>query len=385
MDFPISVPSIGLVDGKFVDEDPLSGQPGSLIPSAWGNSITIELLNVIEAAGLDPSETELTQLLQSIRLLNKQPGLLADTGAANTYTATNAPVLTALPSSGYVQRIVIANTNTGPATYAPDGLAAKPIYGLGLQPLQGGELPAGLAMMMYLVQPGVNGGNGAWIIIESLGGAQQITQATKSLHAVQFDQILKNYAWNKGFQALTASGNFTVPAGVYWLDVEGWGGGGGGGGSSTGGGTAGGGGPGGYFRKLLAVTPGQVIPYAIGAGGNPGGLGGSGTAGGATTFSLGSLSAGGGGAGLPNPSGNSGAGGVASGGDINISGAAGSSGAASNVQGGSGGQVPGGGGSSGSGAQGAAGSGTIPGGAGGGGGSNSTGGSGARGQVNVRW
>ena len=40
MDFPKSVPNIGLVDGQFVDENVSTGTPGSLIPSAWGNAVT---------------------------------------------------------------------------------------------------------------------------------------------------------------------------------------------------------------------------------------------------------------------------------------------------------------------------------------------------------
>lgn len=36
MDYPNSVPSAGLVDGKFVDENPITGAPGSLIPASWG-------------------------------------------------------------------------------------------------------------------------------------------------------------------------------------------------------------------------------------------------------------------------------------------------------------------------------------------------------------
>lgn len=62
MDFPNSVPSIGLVNGKFADEDPLAGTPGSLIPSAWGNAVTDELLAVITAAGLVPDEATFNQL-----------------------------------------------------------------------------------------------------------------------------------------------------------------------------------------------------------------------------------------------------------------------------------------------------------------------------------
>jgi hypothetical protein len=69
VDFPISVPSIGLVDGKFADEDPLGGTPGSLIPAQWGNAVTEELLAVIQAAGLAPDEEDNDQLLQAINQL----------------------------------------------------------------------------------------------------------------------------------------------------------------------------------------------------------------------------------------------------------------------------------------------------------------------------
>lgn len=69
VDYPKSVPGIGLVNGKFVDENTASGTPGSLIPSTWGNSLTDELLNVIEAGGLEPSEGARDQVLEAIRAL----------------------------------------------------------------------------------------------------------------------------------------------------------------------------------------------------------------------------------------------------------------------------------------------------------------------------
>ncbi|RRW63474.1 phage tail protein [Pseudomonas fluorescens] len=67
MDYPKSVPSAGLVNGKFVDENPLMGTPGSLIPADWGNGVTLEILNVINAAGITPDEKKYDQLLQAIQ------------------------------------------------------------------------------------------------------------------------------------------------------------------------------------------------------------------------------------------------------------------------------------------------------------------------------
>lgn len=67
MDYPKSVPSAGLSNGRFVDEDPLAGTPGSLIPASWGNGVTLELLNVIQAAGIAPSEVVYNQLLTALR------------------------------------------------------------------------------------------------------------------------------------------------------------------------------------------------------------------------------------------------------------------------------------------------------------------------------
>lgn len=66
MDYPKSIPSAGLVSGKFVDEDPITGTPGSLIPAAWGNSVTEEILGVITAAGVAPSELRNNQLIEAI-------------------------------------------------------------------------------------------------------------------------------------------------------------------------------------------------------------------------------------------------------------------------------------------------------------------------------
>lgn len=85
MDYPKSTPSVGLVGGKFVDENTGTGQPGSLIPAAWGNAVTDELLAVIAAAGFTPSESDLGQLLKAIQTIAasdiKRSVRVATTGA----------------------------------------------------------------------------------------------------------------------------------------------------------------------------------------------------------------------------------------------------------------------------------------------------------------
>jgi hypothetical protein len=225
-------------------------------------------------------------LIAAIRNASKQTVILTDTGAANAYTAVNAPALTVLPSTGYVQRINIAHANTGASTYAPDGLTAKPIYGLGLQPLQGGELPVGVAVLMYLVQAGVNSGNGAWIIIDSLGGAQQIAPATASQHAVQLGQI--GGGQYLGTQIFTSSGTYTP--GVYTVGgrsvtaskarfrgVAAGGAGGGTAATSAGQAASGGGGAAGNpFEFTLSPAATQTITIGAAGTGVAGSSGGSG-------------------------------------------------------------------------------------------------------------
>lgn len=69
MDYPKSVPNVGLVNGKFIDENTTTGVVGSLIPCGWGNAVTDEILNVILAAGLVPTEADHDQLLEAINAI----------------------------------------------------------------------------------------------------------------------------------------------------------------------------------------------------------------------------------------------------------------------------------------------------------------------------
>lgn len=210
MDFPISVPSIGLVDGKFVDEDPLLGRPGSLIPSSWGNSITLEVLNVIEAAGLAPSEEDLTQLLQAIRLINQAATTTfgVDTGAANVYTVAYTPAISAL-SNGVPLRFKAKTANNGASTFSQNGGPAKALVGLGLAALQGGEIVAdGICTVVYSATLDKA------ILLSCTGGALAIAPGIKSQHALQLGQVsgIVGQARNARMymSAASASGTFTA-------------------------------------------------------------------------------------------------------------------------------------------------------------------------------
>ncbi len=171
MDYPKSIPSVGLVNGKFVDENPVTGAPGSLIPAAWGNSITDEVVNVVKTSGLVPDETDLGQLLLSIQKINQSDSVryALDTGRAGVYIATYAPALTALVD-GLILRFKALNGNTGASTFSPNGLAAKPIVGIDHISLLGGEI---VAAGDVWVQWNSSIGDGAWILIASSGAAKQ--------------------------------------------------------------------------------------------------------------------------------------------------------------------------------------------------------------------
>ena len=279
MDFPISVPSIGLVDGKFVDEDPLSGQPGSLIPSAWGNSITIEVLNVIEAAGLVTSELDLTQLLQAIRLIAQggSGNFGTDTGTANTYAVAYAPAIPALVN-GLLLRFKASAANTAGSTFSPNGLLVKPLVGLGLAALQGGEIVAnGLCTVVY------SSTLDQWILLESTGGAMQVAPATKSQQAMQLGQAVGRLL---NVQVLSGTGTFAKTPGTNKVRIRGAGGGGAGGGAaSTAAGnlSAGAGGSAGAPVEGVYSTGFDGASYTVGAGG-VGIAAATGGAGGTTSF-----------------------------------------------------------------------------------------------------
>jgi hypothetical protein len=282
VDYPKSVPSVGLVNGKFVNEDVVAGLPGSLIPATWGNSVTDELLNVVKSAGLEPSEADATQLLQAVKKLSQagEDKHATDIGAANLYMANYVPAVTAL-KDGLALRFTAGSANTGASTFAPNGLMPKPLVSLAASALRPAEIVGGsVCSVVY------SAALDSWVLVYASGG---------------------NAASGRllGIKTFTASGSYVPSVGMKNVLVTIVGGGGGSSGigatNSTQVSLTGGGASGSYAQAWLssaAIGQSQII--TVGAGGAAGVVGTGGGSGG--TSSLGSLVTATGGGGSPSSS-----------------------------------------------------------------------------------
>ena len=179
--------------GYFSNGNPTTGLGATVLTADYMNMVMLELLNVVKAGGISPSKTTYDQVLSALKRIGQNTIVLADTGIANAYSAANpSPLVTSTWGDGVVQAVKIAHTNTGASTYSPDGLAAIPIYGLGLQPLQGGELVAGAtAVLVHSTIPGVNSGNPICVLMMCPGGAQQLATGSYATSPIQFDSTTK--------------------------------------------------------------------------------------------------------------------------------------------------------------------------------------------------
>lgn len=185
-------------------------------------------------------------------------------------------------------------------------------------------------------------------------------------------------------QKFTASGVFSVPAGVTAVFAEVIGGGGSGAGYNGSVGARGGGGGGGYARKrITGLTPGQSIAVTVGAGGAGVGSGMGGNAGGTSSF--GAFVSATGGAGGDYTNGIGGIGGEGVGGDVNVRGDAGHAATGETVRYGGGSSFYGAGAAALPGWVGGGSSASEPGAGGGAMGSTGTSGAGAPGFVLVYW
>lgn len=153
-------------NASYANGNAATASEGSIPPADAFENPQREIVAAIEAAGLTPNRTVLTQLRQANARQASGATYFASAGAANTYALTATPpavgVLFEVPSSpflGQLVRLVPHQTNTGAATATWAGVT-KAIRTWNDQALAGGELVINRPTECWY-DPQANGGAGA--------------------------------------------------------------------------------------------------------------------------------------------------------------------------------------------------------------------------------
>jgi hypothetical protein len=251
MDYPKSQPDVYLHQGKFTDGTADGTIPPSRDPAQTQNDIIDSILAVQTAGGLAHEEGNINQLRDAIlaMIAAKATNTIPVAAKAAAYTAVAADRAKLLDCTG-----TFSLSFTAAATLADGWWCAVRNSGTGTITLDpnGAELIDGASTAT--LAPGES------CIVVCSGGALFTVGKTVAQAGYGNRQIF------------SASGTFTVPAGVTRVFVEVWGGGGGGGGGDTGAiVSASGGGGGGYANKIIAgLLPGTTVSVTIGGAGTPG-------------------------------------------------------------------------------------------------------------------
>jgi hypothetical protein len=207
---------------------------GLINPTNLNNAAALtgtELVPLSQSGGLVRSTlTSLVNFVLQQLPASNNGTLLTDTGAANVYSATNpVPLITSTWITGVQQEILVAHTNTGASTYAPDGLTPIPILGNGFKALTGGEMLAGgIAQMIRLTATGINSGNPFALLLNCTGAPQQVAPGVTTAQTPTLGQV-QTGSTNVGVDTGTANTYVVafspaltapVPWAPFWFEVN---------------------------------------------------------------------------------------------------------------------------------------------------------------------
>jgi len=273
---------------------------GSTLTATEWNEVPSELQNVIENLGLTLSSGDLNQLGKAIAGYVANGTFYTDSGAADAYVLTTIGL------------------KQSPTAYT-DGLE---INFLAANPCTGGAVTvnvAGLGVKNIKLSGGANPGAG-----DITGRSNCVFDLANDWFELTTAAVV---AAAPDLAVFTTSGSYSKPAGLLAVEVTVVGGGGGGGGAAISAVAGGGGGGGAAIEILLASALSASETVTIGAGG-AGGSSGVGGTGGTTSFGAFLSATGGVGGGAGNAQvEEGGAGGIGSGGDLNLKGNGGGGGA----------------------------------------------------------
>jgi hypothetical protein len=153
-------------NAPYINGNPATGTEGSIPSAAVFQNPQTEIVNLIIASGLVPTDSDLQQLLESVR--SQFVNYAVDTGSVNAYSVAYTPALL-VRQLGQPYRVKILNNNTGASTFN-DGLGVAPIVLSGGAALSANELVAGMIAELVwdgthfqLVNSTVGGGGGGTV------------------------------------------------------------------------------------------------------------------------------------------------------------------------------------------------------------------------------
>lgn len=161
-------------NAPYIDGNPSAGIQGSIVPAAAIEYPQRELVNMIEACGLTPTNTVLYQLASAIQSGKVYFGI--DAGTTNNLQVTLAPV--PVYKNGLLVNVLVTNSNTGPSVLNCNAIGPKPIRRKGNVPILANDMQAGsIAALIF---------NENWdafqlIGVEGAGGRGELT-GTKYLY-----------------------------------------------------------------------------------------------------------------------------------------------------------------------------------------------------------
>lgn len=128
-------------NAPYINGNPATGTAGSIPPASSIEYPQREIVNAEVAAGLIPTNTDLTQLTQAIKLLGRLP-FVQDQGATNHIVVNPVPFIPvyAMP---LIMAVEVAFTNTGPVDINVSGLGPIPLRQVTGSDLNPNDLQAG--------------------------------------------------------------------------------------------------------------------------------------------------------------------------------------------------------------------------------------------------
>jgi hypothetical protein len=180
-------------DTPYINGNPATGSPGSIPPAASIEYPQREIVNLIRASPLTPSNSDLMQLARAL-----QSGAIwfgVDQGTANAYQVTlNPPPLALYP--GMCVLVKIAHDNTGPSVLNVNALGSHPIQHHDHTDIAGSELLTN-ALELFCYD-----GIGTWELAwsqRSQGGGGPIYLSTNK------DYYIDNASGNDSYDGLSAT------------------------------------------------------------------------------------------------------------------------------------------------------------------------------------